>query len=207
MSLMLDSPVNVLKICLTSRESRDEDRFFDSKALLIKSRVSLSKANSFLCTRDEGSVAWATDSTSNNSGKRSPRTSLDSSKENVLSNAATYIKIILDGHMNLYNDLRAFYAISDTPNFDAKFVPFPGYTNLNSNNEVRDKERSDGRPDKLVPYADPSGFLSSELDFKEFSWSIDNLPKFLSYRIKIILASTNQVYVPRIKDLRVITLA
>ena len=81
---MLDSPVNVLKICLTSRESRDEDRFFDSKALLIKSRASLSKANSFLCTRDEGSVAWATDRTSNNSGKRSPRTSLDSSIENVL---------------------------------------------------------------------------------------------------------------------------
>jgi len=109
--------------------------------------------------------------------------------------------------MNMYNDLRCFYAISDTANFDPKFVPFPGYTNLNNQNEVRDKEKSDGRPDKQVPFADPSGFLSSELDFKEFTWSIDNLPKFLSYRIKIVLASTNQVYVPRIKDLRVITLA
>jgi hypothetical protein len=129
------------------------------------------------------------------------------SKENVLSNAATSIKIILDAHMNMYNDIRCFYAISDSPNFDPKFVPFPGFTNLNNKGEVRDAEKNDGRPNRQVPFADPSGFLSSELDFKEFTWSIDNLPKFLSYRIKIILASTNQVYVPRIKDLRVITLA
>ena len=129
------------------------------------------------------------------------------SKENVLTNAATSIKIILDGHVSMYNDIRAFYAISDTTNFEPKFTPFPGFTNLNNENKVIDKERNDGRPDKMVSYADPSGFLSSELDFKEFSWSIDNLPKFLSYRIKIVLLSTNQVYVPRIKDLRVITLA
>ena len=34
-----------------------------------------------------------------------------------------------------------------------------------------------------------------------------NSPSFRSYRIKIILTSTSQVYVPRVKDLRVIALA
>jgi len=33
------------------------------------------------------------------------------------------------------------------------------------------------------------------------------LPSFKSYRIKLIMTSTNQVYVPRMKDLRVIALA
>tara|TARA_Y100000593_G_C4191354_1_gene277082 strand:- start:242 stop:796 length:555 start_codon:yes stop_codon:yes gene_type:complete len=128
------------------------------------------------------------------------------SKENVLSNAATSIQIILDAHVSAYNDIRCFYAISDTANFEPIFVPFPGYTNLNNIGEVVNKEKNDGRPDKMVAYSDP-GFLSNEIDFKEYAWSADNLPKFLSYRIKIILASTNQVYVPRISDLRVITLA
>ena len=128
------------------------------------------------------------------------------SKENVLSNGATSIQIILDAHVSAYNDIRCFYAISDTANFEPIFTPFPGYTNLNNVGEIVDKEKNDGRSDKMVAYSDP-GFLSNEIDFKEYTWSVDSLPKFLSYRIKIILGSTNQVYVPRIKDLRVITLA
>ena len=128
------------------------------------------------------------------------------SKENVLSNAATSIQIILDAHISVYNDIRCFYAISDTTNFEPIFVPFPGYTNLNNIGEVVNKEKNDGRPNSMVAYSDP-GFLSNEIDFKEYAWTADNLPKFMTYRIKIILGSTNQVYVPRISDLRVITLA
>ena len=128
------------------------------------------------------------------------------SKENVLSNGATSIQLILDAHVSAYNDIRCFYAISDTANFEPIFVPFPGYTNLNNVGEIVDKEKNDGRSDKMVAYSDP-GFLSNEIDFKEHTWSIDSLPKFLSYRIKIVLSATNQVYVPRIQNLRVITLA
>ena len=109
--------------------------------------------------------------------------------------------------MNTYNDIRAFYAVSDTTNFEPRFIPFPGFTNLDVRGQVIDEAASDGRPDSQVPYADASGFVSSELDFKEFNWNVQNLPQFLSYRIKIVLASGNQVYVPRIQNLRVITLA
>ena len=129
------------------------------------------------------------------------------SKENVLENSASSIKIILDAHVNTYNDIRAFYAISDTTNFEPRFIPFPGFTNLDVRGEVVDKAASDGRPDSMVPYADASGFVSSELTFKEFNWNATDLPQFLCYRIKIVLSSTNQVYVPRISNLRVLTLA
>ena len=47
----------------------------------------------------------------------------------------------------------------------------------------------------------------SKFDYKEMTFTIDQLPAFKSYRIKLLLTSTSQVYVPRIKDLRVIALA
>ena len=36
---------------------------------------------------------------------------------------------------------------------------------------------------------------------------ISQLPTFRNYRIKLVLSSTSQVYVPRFRDLRVIALA
>ena len=50
-------------------------------------------------------------------------------------------------------------------------------------------------------------FDSGELEFVEYSFTADQLPSFKSYRIKIIMTSTSQVYVPRIKELRVMALA
>ena len=36
---------------------------------------------------------------------------------------------------------------------------------------------------------------------------MEDLPPFKYYRVKFVLTSTNQTYVPRVSDLRVITLA
>ena len=68
-------------------------------------------------------------------------------------------------------------------------------------------ERSDGRTDIFVPPNGANGFESANLDFNEVSFTASNLPKFNTYRIKIVLAGMNQVYVPRINSLRVLTLA
>ena len=51
------------------------------------------------------------------------------------------------------------------------------------------------------------GFDSAELVYKDYTFTADQLPGFRCYRIKIVMTSTNQVYVPRMKDLRVIALA
>ena len=66
---------------------------------------------------------------------------------------------------------------------------------------------SDGTPDKPVPKIDsyqpaPLGGL-----FREYQFTVDRLPAFNSFRIKIVGTSTNQAFVPRVRNLRVLALA
>ena len=129
------------------------------------------------------------------------------SKENTLENPATSIKIILDGHINSYSDIRAFYAISDSSNFEPVFVPFPGFDNLNERGEIIALDQSNGKSDTRNTVSDVAGFESQDLDFREYTFTADDLPSFKSFRIKIVMTSSNQTYPPRMKDLRVITTA
>ena len=129
------------------------------------------------------------------------------SKENTLTNSATQIKIIMNAHINEYSDIRAFYAISDTANFDPIFIPFPGYLNLNNRGEVLAQADSDGRPDKYSPKQDAGKFKEGEISFREYTFSVEDLPTFKHYRIKFVMTSTDQTWVPKTSDLRVITLA
>ena len=129
------------------------------------------------------------------------------SKENTLETSATSLKIILDAHINEYSDIRAFFAVSENEGFEPIFVPFPGFNNLNEKGQVISIDKSDGRPDVLVPLSDASGFLPSEIRYKEYTFSINDLPAFKSFRIKLVGTSTNQAYVPRYTSLKVIALA
>ena len=129
------------------------------------------------------------------------------SKEINLENPASSIKIILDAHINLYSDIRAFYTISENQNFDPIFTPFPGYQNLDSRGQIINFENSNGLSDNFNLNTNSLGFDSSEIEFREYTFTADQLPPFRSYRIKLIMTSTNQVYVPRVRNLRVIALA
>jgi len=129
------------------------------------------------------------------------------SKEITLENPGTSIKILLSAYNNLYSDIRAFYAISENQNFNPIFVPFPGYENLNSRGQIIDIQNNNGHPDAFVPLTSNTGFSPTDVSFAEYTFTADQLPAFRSYRIKIIMTSTSQVYVPRLKDLRVIALA
>ena len=129
------------------------------------------------------------------------------SKENTLETSATSIKIILDAHVNEYSEIRAFYSISDSAVFDPFFVPFPGYYNIYERGEIIALNESDGHSDVAVPKSDAGGFSPTELDYKEYNFTANNLPSFKSFRIKLVLTSTNQAYAPRFSNLKVITLA
>jgi len=129
------------------------------------------------------------------------------SKEITLENPGTSIKILLSAYNNLYSDIRAFYAISENQNFNPIFVPFPGYENLDSRGQIIDIQNNNGHPDAFVPLTSNTGFSPTDVSFAEYTFTADQLPAFRSYRIKIIMTSTSQVYVPRLKDLRVIALA
>ena len=129
------------------------------------------------------------------------------SKEITLENAASSIKILLDAHINSYSDIRAFYSIGENSNFDPIFTPFPGWNNLDQRGEIINFEDSNGLSDTYVSPSNSTGFISSDLEYKEYTFTADQLPPFRSFRIKLIMTSTNQVYVPRVRNLRVISLA
>ena len=128
-------------------------------------------------------------------------------KEINLQESASSIKILLSAHINEFSDIRAFYAIDEKSNFKPIFLPFPGYKNLTPRGEIINLADSDGSSDAFVSKDYASGFDSRDLDFKEYTFTAAGLPNFKSYRIKINLTSTNQTFPPRIKELRVITLA
>ncbi len=135
-----------------------------------------------------------------------PTSCLYVSRENTLANSASSIKVLVDAHINEYSDIRAYYAISTNPNFDPIFEAFPGYKNLNNQGQVINSTESDGLPDRLIPKVD-AALMSNEATFKEYEFNMEDLPEFKYYRIKLVLTSTNQTYVPRLSNLRVITLA
>jgi hypothetical protein len=129
------------------------------------------------------------------------------SKENRLANPASSIQVLLDAHINSYSDIRAFYAIDNEENFTPIFTPFPGWDNLDIRGEVIDASLNSGRPDAFAPETQSLGFSPYELEYKEYKFSINNLPNFRTYRIKIVMTGTNQAYPPRFRNLRVIALA
>ena len=128
-------------------------------------------------------------------------------KEMSLENPATSLKVLLNANVTPYSDVRVFYAIGDSPEFTPVFVPFPGYDNLDSRGNIIDFANNDGRSDTFVPPSKRLVFRSENLDFTEHSFTMNSLPSFRSYRIKVVMTSTNQAYVPRIRDLRTIALA
>ena len=140
-----------------------------------------------------------------NSPNQDPHAFQYISKEITLENPATSLKILLNGHINPYSDMRAFYAISDSQGFTPIFRPFAGYENISLG--TFDPANSTGHPDFYIQPSTNLGFISENLNYSEYTFTADQLPSFRSYRIKIVLTSTNQVYVPRIKDLRTIALA
>tara|TARA_Y100000401_G_scaffold9118_1_gene6263 strand:- start:167 stop:1513 length:1347 start_codon:yes stop_codon:yes gene_type:complete len=129
------------------------------------------------------------------------------SKENVLETSATSLKIIVDAHVSATTDIRAFYAISDSEGSEPIFEPFPGHDNLDENGRVKTSDKSSGKSDALIPKSDSTGFIPEELEYKEYTFTANELPSFKSFRIKFLMTSTNQAFVPRLTSLKVIATA
>ena len=129
------------------------------------------------------------------------------SKEIVLENSASSIKIIVAAHVGEDADLRAFFAVNGEPGLDPIFTPFPGYSNLNSRGQVIAKENNNGESDSFIIKSNTKAFNSESIDYREYTFTVDQLPAFKTYRVKLSLISKSQCFVPRVKDLRVIALA
>ena len=72
------------------------------------------------------------------------------SKEIVLENPASSLKVIVAAHVNEGSDIRAFFATNNKPGSVPVFTPFPGYANINKRGEIIASENNNGESDSFV---------------------------------------------------------
>ena len=152
---------------------------------------------------------FATDSRVNNVND-DPSKFIYCTKLITLENPSTSLKVILDSYVNKFNDVRVLYAVNQDKSLDETvFTPFPGYNNMDPNRigVIINPDNSDGTSDKLFNKKDLVTPNPGSQAFSEMQFTIDRLPTFNNFRIKIIGTSTNQAYSPYIKNLRVLALA
>ena len=78
---------------------------------------------------------------------------------------------------------------------------------MDGRGQIIELNDSDGQSDVFIPKTNSTGFESGDLEFNEYVFTADQLPSFRTYRVKLVLTSTSQVFVPRVKKLRVMALA
>ena len=136
-----------------------------------------------------------------------PNAFVYASKPITLKSGATGIKIHMEAHINVTSDVRAFYAISEGPNDELIYQPFPGHDNLLTTGQIIDPAKNSGLPDTLTAKTDVIAYLADQVIYNDYEFTIDDLPTFRYFSIKLIGTGTNQAQPPRIKNLRVIALA
>ena len=148
-----------------------------------------------------GITSYASDSRVN-SNLNDPHAFAYVSKKINLAQSATSIKAYITCFREAASDIRMLYKLyrTDVPDEDQVWELFPGYNNLDVNGNVVDSDDNDGRSDVNVP-------SSLEDQFREYTFTIDDLPTFTGFAIKIVATSTNQAIPPIIRQLRAIALA
>tara|TARA_Y100000992_G_scaffold302647_1_gene277931 strand:+ start:1617 stop:8993 length:7377 start_codon:yes stop_codon:yes gene_type:complete len=132
-----------------------------------------------------------------------PHSAIYMSNRVNLKNPATSLKVLLTAFRPESSDFRVLYSLvrPDSNEVAQSFDLFPGFNNTTKTNNdgfiVDDESKNDGRPDTIVT-------PSLDDEFKEYQFTVDNLPEFIGFTIKIVMSGTNQAQPPRIKELRAI---
>ena len=118
----------------------------------------------------------------------------------LLDKSADTLKVFFDAFRHSTNDIRLCYRIfrADSPSEAQLWQLFPGYDNLDTNLQVIDSSKNNGRPDKNVASS------KFENNFNSYEFTASNLPQFNGFQIKIIMSGTNSAFVPKIRDFRAI---
>ena len=125
------------------------------------------------------------------------------SKQIRLKLPANSLKVLLSASRNYTNDIRVLYRLfrDDSSNISQNYELFPGYSNYqidgNGIKRVIDPSMNDGSADSFV-------IQSDDRSFNDYEYSVDDLPDFNAFSIKIIMAGTNQATPPLVQDLRAI---
>ncbi len=145
-----------------------------------------------------------------NSIPNDPSRFIYATKSIVLDNPATSIQVLLDSYLNTDCDLRVFYAYDQPGKLnEVVYIPFPGFNNQDPSRpgSVIDPQLSDGTPNQETPKQDSQLSSPTAGNFREHKYTVDLLPPFTSFRIKILATTTNQAFPPQFKNLRVTALA
>lgn len=129
------------------------------------------------------------------SSKNSSSVAKYTTKEISLQNPSDRIDVRLKSNLFSKDDIIVLYKIkpaSSQSNFEDLDW---NYFNTSGNADV-----------DVLPSSDNfiSGDLETQESYKEYKYSASNLNAFSSYAIKIVLRSSNPVYVPKVQDVRVI---
>jgi hypothetical protein len=116
--------------------------------------------------------------------------------------SSTGLKVLLDAYKPNGSDVRVFYKTTNSGenSTDSQYIPFPGYANIDNSGLIVNSKNSDGSSDKFVNY-------SNENEFKNHSFTILETEPFTSFTIKIVITSESSSVVPKIRNLRVVSLA
>ncbi len=138
-----------------------------------------------------------------------PHSSIYISTRIDLANVSTSLKVLLSAYRDESADMRVLYRLFTT-NSEGSTEPtwelFPGYTNLvdtdgdGFGDRVVDPSKNNGLPNKKVR-------ASAFNEVLEYEYSINSLPEFSGFQIKVIFSGTNEARAPFLKDIRTIALA
>ena len=119
-----------------------------------------------------------------------------------LENPATSIKVLFAANRPSASDIRVLYRLvrSDADEIDKVYELMPGFDNLDAAGFVINDKNNSGRPDQNV-------VASLENQFLEYEYTVDDLPPFTGFQIKVDIASTNQAQPSELLDFRAIAVA
>ena len=116
-------------------------------------------------------------------------------KEVAIENPATGINVKITANTSDINNIGLLYRIkksSSQENFeDIEWVYF-------NNTGVPDKDTIATSENSI------SGITEKQSSYQELSYSVEDLPEFSSFAVKVIMKSRNPAYVPKIQDLRAV---
>ena len=116
---------------------------------------------------------------------------------------ANSLKVLLSASRNDTNDIRVLYQLfrNDSPSSSKNYEFFPGYSNYqtdgNGIKQVLDESLNDGSADFFTQQ-------TSNRSFRDYEYSVDELPDFNGFVIKIVMAGQNQATPPIVSQLRAI---
>jgi hypothetical protein len=136
-------------------------------------------------------VLYVPDTSTNNTSSLAEYTT----KEIVIENGSTSVDVRLTANVFNSDDILVYYKTKDVSsqyNFDdLDWTPF----------------NQSGEPDvPVLPSSDNTiaAYLESQSSYKEYKYSVSGLNEFSSYGVKIVMRSSQPVFVPKVQDVRIV---